>query len=182
MVDKDITLEHLLIHTSGFIADNPLADYQKGPKVAWEKLFALNPTNPLRSRFTYSDVNYLLLGKVVEEISGMKLDEFTRKHIFGPLGMKETGFLPGPELRRRAAPTEQREAGAPADPVHLHVLHHGPSRPPRPAGADQSHPVAGGSEPPEDLEQVNLRPTRVHADRDGSPIPTLDPRTGPEGP
>ena len=106
---EDITLEHLLVHTSGFIADNPLADYQQGPQIAWEKLFALKPAAPVGTRFTYSDVNYLLLGKVVEQISGMTLHDFTRTHVFRPLGMNETGFLPANELRRRAAPTQERE-------------------------------------------------------------------------
>jgi serine-type D-Ala-D-Ala carboxypeptidase len=106
---EDITLEQLLIHTSGFIADNALADYQQGPKIAWEKLRALNPINPPGTRFVYSDVNYLLLGKIVEEVSGMPLDQFTHRRVFEPLGTKETGFLPSPELKRRAAPTQERE-------------------------------------------------------------------------
>jgi CubicO group peptidase (beta-lactamase class C family) len=115
---EDVTLEHLLIHTSGFIADNPLADYQQGPEVAWEKLFALDPTAQPGTRFVYSDVNYLLLGKIVEEVGGMKLDEFTRKHLFEPLGMNETGFLPDSELKRRAAPTQQREGRWMVGEVH----------------------------------------------------------------
>jgi CubicO group peptidase (beta-lactamase class C family) len=106
---EEITLEHLLLHTSGFIADNPLADYQQGAKVAWEKLFALKPLAEPGTRFIYSDVNYLLLGKVVEEVSGVTLDAFARKRIFEPLGMKETGYLPQGDLKTRAAPTQERE-------------------------------------------------------------------------
>ena len=41
-----ITLEHLLLHTSGFIADNPVADYEKGRPAALERLHALSPTAP----------------------------------------------------------------------------------------------------------------------------------------
>jgi CubicO group peptidase (beta-lactamase class C family) len=103
-----ITLEHLLLHTSGFIADNPLADYEEGRKVAWQKLFALNPLAEPGVRFIYSDVNYLLLGKVIEESSGMPLDEFARTRIFGPLAMKETGYQPQGDLKKRAAPTQER--------------------------------------------------------------------------
>ena len=40
---EKITLENLLLHTSGFIPDNPITDYQDGPAKAWERLFALNP-------------------------------------------------------------------------------------------------------------------------------------------
>jgi serine-type D-Ala-D-Ala carboxypeptidase len=104
-----ITLAELLVHRSGFIADNPIADYQQGPEQAWQKLFALDPRSSSGSRFTYSDVNYLLLGKVVENVSGMPLDEFARRRIFEPLGMKETGYRPSAALRKRAAPTEQRD-------------------------------------------------------------------------
>ncbi len=104
-----ITLEQMLLHTSGFIADNPLEDYQHGADEAWRRLHALNPKTPPGSRFTYSDVNYLLLGEVVAKVAGMPLDEFARKRIFEPLGMKETGYRPQGELKRRAAPTEKRD-------------------------------------------------------------------------
>src|SRR5581483_3443105 len=77
-----ITLAQLLVHTSGFIADNPLSDYAQGPAQAWLKLHALDPLTPPGSRFTYSDVNYLLLGEVVEKVSGQPLDEFARTRIF----------------------------------------------------------------------------------------------------
>jgi CubicO group peptidase (beta-lactamase class C family) len=113
-----ITLVQLLVHTSGFIADNPLADYQQGPEEAWRRLFALKPLTTPGTRFTYSDVNYLLLGAVIEKVSGQRLDEFARRRIFEPLGMKETGYLPGPELRRRAAPTERRDGRWLAGEVH----------------------------------------------------------------
>lgn len=104
-----ITLEQLLTHTSGFIADNPIADYQAGKEKAWEKLQALKPIAEPGSKFTYSDVNYLLLGKIVEQVSGLPLDQFAAKHVFGPLGMNETAFLLPEKLKARAAPTEQRE-------------------------------------------------------------------------
>src|SRR5262249_30086780 len=106
---ESITLEHLLIHTSGFIPDNPLADYQVGPAKAWERLFVLKPTAVPGTRFQYSDVNYLLLGKVVEKVSSLPLDEFTQRRIFGPLGLKDTGFRPRAELKSRAAPTQERD-------------------------------------------------------------------------
>jgi serine-type D-Ala-D-Ala carboxypeptidase len=104
-----ITIAQLLTHTGGFIADNALVNYQDGPAAAWEKLFALNPVAPPGSKFVYSDVSYLLLGKAVETVSGQPLDEFARKRIFGPLGMAETGYRPQGELKRRAAPTEKRD-------------------------------------------------------------------------
>ncbi len=105
---EDITLEHLLLHTSGFIADNALADYKDGRAKARERLLALNPVAAPGTKFTYSDVGYLLLGEVVEKVSGMALDDFARQRLFRPLGMKETGYRPQGNLQERAAPTEKR--------------------------------------------------------------------------
>jgi serine-type D-Ala-D-Ala carboxypeptidase len=103
-----ITVEQLLLHTSGFIADNPLMDYQAGIDTAWQRLFALKPVLEPGSKFTYSDVNYILLGKLVETLSGQPLDQFTQQHIFKPLGLNETGFTPEGPLKERAAPTQRR--------------------------------------------------------------------------
>jgi serine-type D-Ala-D-Ala carboxypeptidase len=104
-----ITLERLLVHTSGLIADNSLDDYRGGAAEAWQKLFALNPRTAPGSKFTYSDVGYMLLGKVVEEVSAMPLDTFTTRRVFGPLGMKATGYRPQGAIKQRCAPTEQRD-------------------------------------------------------------------------
>src|SRR5438094_3860476 len=115
---EKITLEQLLTHTSGFIADNPLSDYQDGVDKAWERLLALTPVTEPGTKFTYSDMNYILLGAVVEKVSGMALDVFAHKHIFAPLGMNETGFKPQGKLKERAAPTEKRGDGWMLGEVH----------------------------------------------------------------
>ena len=57
-------------------------------------------------RFIYSDINFFLLGELVARISGQGLDAFARTHIFEPLGMRETTFLPPAALRPSIAPTE----------------------------------------------------------------------------
>jgi uncharacterized protein YbbC (DUF1343 family)/CubicO group peptidase (beta-lactamase class C family) len=105
----ETTIEHLLLHTSGLIADNTIADYRDGRAKALERIFELKPSTEPGERFVYSDVGYILLGEIVERVSGMPLDEFTRRHIFAPLGMNETGFRPTGELKEQAAPTEQRD-------------------------------------------------------------------------
>ena len=106
---ETITIAQLLTHIGGFIADNKIGDFQMGKDKAWQNLFALNPVAPPGSKFTYSDVSFMLLGKIVEQASGTPLDEFTRKRIYEPLGMKETGFRPQGELKKRCAPTQERE-------------------------------------------------------------------------
>jgi serine-type D-Ala-D-Ala carboxypeptidase len=106
---QDITIAQLLTHTGGFIADNPLKDYQEGKDKAWQNLFALKPVAMPGSKFIYSDVGYLLLGAIAEKQGGMPLDQLARKRIFEPLGMKNTGYLPEGELKKRSAPTQERE-------------------------------------------------------------------------
>lgn len=108
--DKDaITIQDLLIHQSGLLADNPIADYADGPETAMRRIFELKLLNPTGSKFVYSDVNFILLGEIVRRVSGKNVHEFSQEKIFRPLGMTATGYLPNQELRTRAAPTEQRD-------------------------------------------------------------------------
>lgn len=104
-----ITVEQLLTHVSGLTADNALADYQDGVEKAWERIHALAPRNEPGTKFTYSDVGFLVLGQLVQRVAGKSVHEFSRDQIFEPLGMRECGYLPGDELRARAAPTEMRD-------------------------------------------------------------------------
>lgn len=103
-----ITIEHLLLHTSGFIADNPVEDYQDGRKKAWERICRLRPSPEPGQQFRYSDVNFIVLGELIEHLSGKTLDVFARKHIFTPLGLRDTTFRPDKALAERAATTEKR--------------------------------------------------------------------------
>ena len=106
---QDITVRHLLTHQSGLIADNPLVDFNDGPAKAIERLFALTPLARPAEKFIYSDVGFMVLGELVRRVSGQDVNDFSREHLFAPLGLTETGFLPPEPLRRRAAPTQQRE-------------------------------------------------------------------------
>jgi uncharacterized protein YbbC (DUF1343 family)/CubicO group peptidase (beta-lactamase class C family) len=108
---KTITVEQLLTHRSGLIADNPLEDYQQGVEKAWENIWRLAPLSEAGAKFIYSDVNYIVLGEIVRRVSGKPLDEFAAENIFRPLGMKDTGFKPAASLRARTAPTERRGSG-----------------------------------------------------------------------
>jgi uncharacterized protein YbbC (DUF1343 family)/CubicO group peptidase (beta-lactamase class C family) len=104
-----ITVRHLLTHTSGLKPgipkDPPWAGYEAGIARAVE----LEPDGPPDRFFRYSDINFILLGEIVQRVSGMKLDEFAAKNIFEPLGMESTRFLPPEDWRPRIAPTEKDE-------------------------------------------------------------------------
>ncbi|HKC64023.1 MAG TPA: exo-beta-N-acetylmuramidase NamZ domain-containing protein [Pyrinomonadaceae bacterium] len=105
-----ITIEQLLLHRSGYAPDFDLSEKWSGYDEAMKRLAAEPLRNPPDTRFVYSDINYIALGEVVHRVSGMTLDEFAKRNIFEPLGMRETGFRPRAELRPRIAPTETKRA------------------------------------------------------------------------
>lgn len=115
-----ITIRDLLIHQSGLIPDNAIGDYEHGLEVGWKKICDLKLVAPVGKEFKYSDVNFIVLGKLVEQLSGKNVHQFSQEHIYAPLGMRETGYLPSAELQQRAAPTEKRDGewiqGAVHDP------------------------------------------------------------------
>ena len=113
-----VTVEQLLRHRSGLVADNPIADFADGPEAAWRRLADLALNAPPGLNLAYSDVGYMVLGRVVERLTGRTLDEFTREEIYKPLGMLDTGFRPADPAR--VAPTE------PADGEMLRGLVHDP--------------------------------------------------------
>lgn len=115
---EDITVEDLLLHQGGLIPDNSLKDYEEGPAKAWERICALTTRSAPGTDFVYSDVGFIVLGELVRRISGQDLHQFSQAHIYAPLGMKETGYLPSEELRKRAAVTEQRNGNWMQGEVH----------------------------------------------------------------
>jgi uncharacterized protein YbbC (DUF1343 family)/CubicO group peptidase (beta-lactamase class C family) len=103
-----ITIELLLTHRAGYAPDFDLKERWTGYDEAIKRLITEPLRNPAGARFVYSDINYIALGEVVRRVSGLPLDEFARRNIFVPLGMRETGFRPAARLRARIAPTEKR--------------------------------------------------------------------------
>jgi uncharacterized protein YbbC (DUF1343 family) len=106
---EKLTVHDLLTHQSGLIADNPIDDYADGPAKALERIWNLTPLHPAATKFIYSDVNFIVLGQLVERISGESVAAFAARKTFTPLGMSETGYQPAESLHARAAPTEERD-------------------------------------------------------------------------
>ena len=106
---ESITVEDLLLHVGGLIPDNSLRDYQNGVDTSWKNICNLKPLADRGTKFMYTDVGYIVLGKLVEKISDQPLDQYAQKHVFAPLGMQETTFNPSAKLKKRAAATEQRD-------------------------------------------------------------------------
>ena len=110
---SDITIRLLMTHFSGLPPDIELAP-NEGYAVALAKCLSIKPIAPPGARFIYSDINFQLLGEIVQRLSGVSIAEFAKREIYTPLGMKDTGFLPSPALRGRIAPTEiDKATGAP---------------------------------------------------------------------
>jgi uncharacterized protein YbbC (DUF1343 family) len=111
---QDITIRQLLVHYSGLAPDLDLTKAWEGKETAYRMAFEGAPERPPGAAFAYSDINFVVLGALVERISGEPLDEYSAKRIFGPLGMKETRFVPPHSLEpsvslTRIAPTEEDE-------------------------------------------------------------------------
>jgi len=108
---QDITVRELLTHYSGLAPDLDLKTEWQGRAAAYQMAMRATPMYPPGSRFLYSDINFETLGFVVEKISGTPLNDFAEKNVFGPLGMRETRFLPPRDWLARIAPTEYDEHG-----------------------------------------------------------------------
>ena len=106
---QDITIRQLLVHYSGLPEDLELGKKWDGKDAAYRMAFEVAPERAPGSAFVYSDINFVVLGALVERLSGESLDEYAAKHIFSPLGMKETRFLPLHSWQPRIAPTEEDE-------------------------------------------------------------------------
>jgi len=100
---EDITILNLLTHTSG------LSDIELHPgqamKEAILKAAAQNNRPRPGSRFNYADINFILLGELVQRVSGKNLDTYSRDELYAPLGARRTGFLPPGNLAETIAPT-----------------------------------------------------------------------------
>lgn len=105
--NKDrVTVRDLLTHRSGLPAWRPIYKEAATPAEALALVFATSLDTLPRVRMVYSDLGAILLGEIVRAVSGQRIDAYTRDHVFGPLGMQETGYLPDPSLLPRIAPTE----------------------------------------------------------------------------
>jgi uncharacterized protein YbbC (DUF1343 family)/CubicO group peptidase (beta-lactamase class C family) len=104
---EQVTVRMLLTHTSGLAPDPPLSAAEAGAASLWKEINDEAPIAPPGARFIYSDTGFIVLGELVERVSGVALDEFAARNIFAPLGMRNTRFRPPNAWRPRIAPTEE---------------------------------------------------------------------------
>jgi CubicO group peptidase (beta-lactamase class C family) len=103
-----VTVRELLTHTSGLPPDIETKTDWHGWDTAIQKACAEKLFAPPGTVYKYSDINFFMLGEIVQRVSRMPLQDFVQREIYKPLKMRDTGFLP---LQRgislsRIAPTE----------------------------------------------------------------------------
>lgn len=102
----DLTLKHLLTHTSGFQPEIKFHLNNVSKEEAINIIAQIQDKKSPGTEVIYSDLNYILLGKIVESLADMSLALYTNKFIYKPVGMKDTYFNPSQNEKERIAATE----------------------------------------------------------------------------
>lgn len=103
---QNITIWHLLTHTSGLPEGVSGLMNMKTSDDVMDFIYNVDLTFEPGTKIKYSDINFILIGKIVEALSGKSLDEFAKENIFDPLEMYNTGY--NPVNKNKCAPTEHR--------------------------------------------------------------------------
>lgn len=107
---ENVTIRNLLLHDSGLRPD--IKSFKAYDTVSdkvnavMNEIFQDSLIYPTGTQMVYSDLNFILLGKIIEKVTGESLDKFCKVNIFKPLKMKSTMFNPPKNLIFRIAPTE----------------------------------------------------------------------------
>lgn len=103
---QPVTIRHLLTHSSGLPAWRPLYR-ETSTRAEAIKLAEATPLDTAPgTRYTYSDLGAIWLTDLVERAYGTRLDSLLERRVFGPLGLRDTRYLPPARWLNRIAPTE----------------------------------------------------------------------------
>lgn len=102
---KDVTIRHLLTHTSGLTAHRSFHLHHLTTEQMLEHIYEEELEHPIGEKVVYSDLGFIILYKVIEEVTQESFSNFVHESVFNPLGMEETGFSPN-FGQKRYAPTE----------------------------------------------------------------------------
>jgi beta-N-acetylhexosaminidase len=101
-----VTIRNLLLHDSGLPAHRDFYKQAKGHDAVLALVLAEPLVHEPGTKVEYSDLGFILLGDIVQHLTGIPLDEYARQHIFSPLGMNASQFNPPRKLWPTIAPTE----------------------------------------------------------------------------
>jgi CubicO group peptidase (beta-lactamase class C family) len=103
---ESVTVRHLLTHASGLPSFRPYDSQTHNPDSLATLLFTTQLERRAGERMVYSDIGAFVMGRIIERVSGQRIDAYVAQHIAGPLRLRETRFNPPPSWRKRIAPTE----------------------------------------------------------------------------
>lgn len=102
----DVTVKHLLTHTSGLPAHVDLYSHGWSRERIVAEVLRHPKAYATGTQMVYSDLGFIALGELASAVYGCPLDAAAKKYVFEPLGMAESVYCPGEELRPRIAATE----------------------------------------------------------------------------
>ncbi len=103
---EKVTVKNLLLHNSGLPSWKPFYQLCKTPDEILDSIYAQPLVYKTGDSTVYSDLGFITLGKIVEVVTGMPLDQYVKKTFYIPLGMKNTTFLPPEKWLENIVPTE----------------------------------------------------------------------------
>lgn len=98
----DVSIEELTLHSSGLPAWTPLFAWVNDRKTATANVLQTGLTG-VRGQYDYSDLGVMVLGAIIERVTGERLDALAQRLVFDPLGMTSTGYGPLPHGSNVAA-------------------------------------------------------------------------------
>ena len=101
-----VTIRNLLLHDSGLPAHRDFFKAAKGHDAVLTRVLAEPLVHQPGTQVEYSDLGFIMLGEIVQRLTGVTLDEYAKQHIFAPLGMNASVFNPSRKLWATIAPTE----------------------------------------------------------------------------
>lgn len=114
---ESITLRQLLVHNSGLKPDLDLSQPWEGYETAMRMIEKTRPRSSTPN-IRYSDINFEVLGEIIQRAYGKPLNQISQERLFKPLGMTDTAYLPPASLRPRIAATQEIPAGPLWGKVH----------------------------------------------------------------
>lgn len=115
---QQVTVRELLAHTSGLRPGLPVLPAAATPASVLRDVAAERLQAEPGTRVIYSDLNFVVLGEIVQRITRRSLARYCQTYLFDPLGMADTGFLPDNEHALRSAATTADREGMRRGRVH----------------------------------------------------------------
>ena len=115
---RAVTIRNLLTHTAGLYEWYPLYYLASNKQESYKLIGNLPLRFPVGAQRKYSDLGFVILGEIIETVSGVSLEQFMKQNIFQPLGMKNTCFNP-----LKTLPNAKIAATSPGNPYEKRMVY-----------------------------------------------------------